>query len=223
MAGTPGRQPVSAQARDTILGRIRTNLKKGPGLTGPPPAVRIAPPRVAPEAYVASFKERLEALAGRVHHVAQPEEALAIVQGIIGDKSTVASNAPILARCGITRLGNVQSGFTDAASLKEASAQAEYGITSADFALAETGTLVMLSSHEEARMASLVPVRHIAVVETARLLSGLDELLGRLERPNDQTASMVLITGPSRSADIEQILVRGVHGPGEVTVIFVGP
>jgi L-lactate dehydrogenase complex protein LldG len=53
------------------------------------------------------------------------------------------------------------------------------------------------------------------------MLSGLDELLTRVPQPADSTASMVLITGPSRTADIEQILVRGVHGPGELHVVIV--
>ena len=50
---------------------------------------------------------------------------------------------------------------------------------------------------------------------------GLDELLERTPLPADITSSMVLITGPSRTADIEQILVRGVHGPGELHVVIV--
>jgi L-lactate dehydrogenase complex protein LldG len=62
---------------------------------------------------------------------------------------------------------------------------------------------------------------HIAIVEHTRLLTGLDELLTILPYPAQQTSSMVLITGPSRTADIEQILVRGVHGPGEIHVVVV--
>jgi L-lactate utilization protein LutC len=54
------------------------------------------------------------------------------------------------------------------------------------------------------------------------VLSGLDELFTILPDPAAQTSSMVLITGPSRTADIEQILVRGVHGPGEIHVVVVG-
>ena len=82
-------------------------------------------------------------------------------------------------------------------------------------------SLVMLSSPEEARMISLLPPAHIAIVQRARLMTGLDELLSNLPRPADQTSSMVLITGPSRTADIEQILVRGVHGPGEIHVVLI--
>ena len=87
-------------------------------------------------------------------------------------------------------------------------------------ALADTGTLVVMSSAEP-RLASLLPPVHIAVIESSRILSGLDELLTKVPLPADSSASMVLITGPSRTADIEQILVRGVHGPGELHVVIV--
>jgi L-lactate dehydrogenase complex protein LldG len=79
----------------------------------------------------------------------------------------------------------------------------------------------MLSSTSEARLISLLPPAHIALVPRERILSSLDELLSILPHPAEVTSSMVLITGPSRTADIEQILVRGVHGPGEFHVVVV--
>src|SRR6185437_7463515 len=100
-------------------------------------------------------------------------------------------------------------------------ASADYGITSADYALADTGTLVMLSSPQEARMISLLPPAHVALVPRSRILASLDELFTLLPDPAAVTSSMVLITGPSRTGDIEQILVRGVHGPGDFTVVVV--
>jgi L-lactate dehydrogenase complex protein LldG len=80
----------------------------------------------------------------------------------------------------------------------------------------------MIASAHEARLVSLLPPAHIAVVPLERMLTGLDELFSLLPRPAEQTSSMVLITGPSRTADIEQILVRGVHGPGRLKVVLVG-
>src|SRR5678816_2265328 len=100
--------------------------------------------------------------------------------------------------------------------IRDSCSSAAVGITGADYCLADTGTLVMLSSREEARLISLLPPIHVAVVSAGRILSGLDELLTALPLPAEQSSSMVLITGPSRTADIEQILVRGVHGPGEI-------
>jgi L-lactate utilization protein LutC len=144
------------------------------------------------------------------------------VGALLNGKTAVASNAPFLRECGIVDLPGVQSGFTDAAELRALCAIADVGITSADFALADTGTLVMLAGPAEARLISLLPPVHVAVVPRDRILSGLDELLAILPHPAAQTSSMVLITGPSRTADIEQILVRGVHGPGEIHVVVVG-
>jgi L-lactate dehydrogenase complex protein LldG len=105
--------------------------------------------------------------------------------------------------------------------LRELCVRADVGITSADYALADTGTLVMIASPAEARMVSLVPPAHIALVPAERVLTGLDELFALHPLPARETSSMVLITGPSRTADIEQILVRGVHGPGEIHVVVV--
>jgi L-lactate dehydrogenase complex protein LldG len=62
---------------------------------------------------------------------------------------------------------------------------------------------------------------HIAVIESSRILGSLDELFTLMPMPADGSASTVFITGPSRTADIEQILVRGVHGPGELHVVII--
>ena len=150
------------------------------------------------------------------------EDARAFVAAAIEGKSAVASNAPFLAECGIATLPGVRSGIDDREELRALCAAADVGISSADYALADTGSLVMISSPREARLVSLLPPAHIAVVPRDRILTGLDELFSILPNPADVASSMVLITGPSRTADIEQILVRGVHGPGQITVVVVG-
>ena len=208
--------------RDQILADIRTSL----GRSNDQPPERLDPPllrgaRMDPNLYVQTFVQRFEKLAGKAFVV--PDEALVVPQlsALLNGKQAIASNAPYLETCGITNLSQVKSGFKDRDALRKACEAADVGITSADYVLAETGTLVMLSSKQEARLVSLLPPVHVAVVPRSRIVANLDELLTRLPKPAEQTSSMVLITGPSRTADIEQILVRGVHGPGEVYAVIV--
>ena len=209
-------------SREHVLHKVRTALGRSAGQrVEEPPPVRLNVPETGTEARIAVFFERIEALAGKTHRAASPEGACAYVESVIAGREAVASNAAVLREWGITALAGVESGVTDGAQLRELSASAACGITGADYALADTGTLVMLASPHEARLISLLPPVHIAIVEHERLLTGLDELLTILPRPAEQTSSMVLITGPSRTADIEQILVRGVHGPGEIHVVVV--
>jgi L-lactate dehydrogenase complex protein LldG len=168
---------------------------------------------------IATMRMRIEALAGKTALTADP---LSAVRDALAGRTAVASNSPYLAECGITSLPGVRSGILDREQLTAVCATAEVGITSADYALADTGTLVMIASPEEQWLISLLPPAHLAVVPKDRILTGLDELFTRVPLPADVSSSLVLITGPSRTADIEQILVRGVHGPGQLTVVIVG-
>jgi L-lactate dehydrogenase complex protein LldG len=206
-------------SRENILHRIRTAVGRSAGqpVTEIPP-VRIRVPGVPLEDRIASLCARVQALAGKTYRTTDPR---ATVAAALAGRTAVASNAPFLANCGITTIPGVRSGITDREELRELCATAGVGITAADYALGDTGTIVLLSSPEEARMISLLPPAHIAVVPRDRILTGLDELFTVLPNPAQQTSSMVLITGPSRTADIEQILVRGVHGPGEIIVVVV--
>jgi L-lactate utilization protein LutC len=209
-------------SRDNILHKVRTALGRSVGQQPPPPpAVRIAVPSVGAERKIDSFRARLEALAGRTHRASSAEDAVEYVAGIVVGRPAVASNASLLRECGVTALPSVRSGITDREELRALCATAAVGITSADYCLADTGTLVMIASREEARLISLLPPIHVAVVSRDRMLSGLDELLTIAPLPAERSSSMVMITGPSRTADIEQILVRGVHGPGEIHVVIV--
>ena len=209
-------------SRDHVLHKVRTALGRSAGQpVEEPPPVHLTVPEAGIQAKIGVFCERIEALAGKTYRAQSREEARAYVGSVIAGRKAVASNAAILRECGVTALPGVESGLRDGAQLRELLVSATCGVTGADYALADTGTLVMLASPQEARMISLLPPVHIAIVEHQRLLTGLDELLSILPHPAEQTSSMVLITGPSRTADIEQILVRGVHGPGEIHVVVV--
>jgi len=208
--------------REQMLRDVRMALGRRPEQKVPaPPPVRIVIPEMPIARRIESMLERVAALAGKTLHARSKEEAREYVSSVIRDKTAVASNAPFLRECGIADLAGVESGVADREVLRQLCATRDFGITSADYALSDTGSLVMLSSREEARLVSLLPPAHIAVVPASKLLTGLDELFGILPLPAEQTSSMVLITGPSRTADIEQILVRGVHGPGQIHVVVV--
>jgi L-lactate dehydrogenase complex protein LldG len=202
-------------ARDQMLHKVRTALGRSVGQPlEPPPPVDLRIPEMSVRQRIDSFCRRLELLAGKTACVTTFGEAAAYVEQVIAGRDAVASQAPFLDECGIRSLAGVQP------ALREACSTVAVGITSADYALANTGSLVMIS---EARLASLLPPVHVAVIRAEQILTSLDELLTIVPEPARVTSSMVLITGPSRTADIEQILVRGVHGPGEIHVVIVAP
>ena len=100
----------------------------------------------------------------------------------------------------------------------------DIGITTAQAAIAETGTLVLDSSRERNRLISLVPPVHIAIVEAPNIYATLGEALSFLQSDNEISPVVTFITGPSRTADIELTLAIGVHGPQELyVVIYDGP
>lgn len=209
-------------SKEAILGSIRSALGRQAGAPAPvPPPVRIVVPEVSLEARTAQFLQVLEGLNATTYDAATPEEAISHIEGLLAGRAALASNAPLLAELGIVSMPGVLSGVMDLETLRDEAEARPIGITSADYALADTGTLVMLASVAEARFVSLLPPIHVALVPRERLLTGLDELFDLVPKPAAVSSSMVLITGPSRTADIEQILVRGVHGPGELHVVLL--
>jgi len=94
------------------------------------------------------------------------------------------------------------------------------GVSRAVYALADTGSVVLAASPDEPRAASLLPDVHITLVPEDVVLPGLEELFAAVG--HDLPSSLAIVTGPSRSADIEQLLTVGVHGPGEVHVVIQG-
>lgn len=100
---------------------------------------------------------------------------------------------------------------------------ADAGLTGVEAAVAESGTLVCTSGPGRGRGLSLVPPVHIAVVRASQIVPDLvDFWTSGLADLRRLPSSVVLITGPSKTADIEGVLITGVHGPREVHVVLVG-
>lgn len=186
-------------SRDQILGAARAALhrREGDPVPPPPPVLLSEGPK---QGLLDQFKNALEALAGKVVLVHSHEEAAAAVNKALSGRTFIRSTDPY-SRDGI--------------------ATTDVGITSADYALADTGSLVFFSESGESRLLSLLPPCHIAVIESSKIVPSLDDVFRLRPLPGADSSAMVVVTGPSRTADIEMRLVRGVHGPGEIHVIII--
>ena len=202
-------------------------------------------PPIPPAEALSKFEAELKRVAGVAHRAANRQELQEILKVILSQakaESVVLSRNPVLKEVGLEALvrdlnvgvtvwpaskdGAVPVAESSRSAFGKASFAASVGITGVESALAETGSLVVTSWTEGAQLASLAPPVHIALYRRTQLVATLDEVLERLRPalPPGQAAggrSVVFITGTSRTADIEQILIRGVHGPGEVHAVLV--
>ena len=180
----------------------------------------------APLSLVALFKQKLEAVGGHCFVAETDQEITAqlakIISGLI-DKSLparriVRSDAPMLDR--LLKQTDIDVDPISACSNSEMFGY-DIGLTTAQAAIAETGTLVLESESERHRLVSLVPPVHIAIIDAANICLTLGEALETVRRagPAGMSPTVTLITGPSRTADIELTLAIGVHGPQELYVI----
>lgn len=107
---------------------------------------------------------------------------------------------------------------------KAALFDADVGITSADYAIADTGTLVLRSGGERHRLTSLLPPVHVCLLNARRILGSMGDLLALFDERGEARErlpqALTFITGPSRTADVEQTLALGVHGPHELHVLL---
>jgi L-lactate dehydrogenase complex protein LldG len=205
-------------ARSEILSRIRRALHGVPQVPlpsgGPPPEAAAYRAEIGGN-LVERFTREAEGLGVRVYRT-DPQRLLEVVVGIlraeraqrVGVSERVGWMAPLLQTKGFTVGGADQA------------ERVEIGITGADYGLAATGTLVLLSGPEQDRVLSLLPPVHVAILPEDRLVVDLHALFERI-RPEALPSALLLITGPSRTADIEQTLTPGVHGPGIVHVVLV--
>ncbi len=160
------------------------------------------------------FVQEFEALGGHAYHV--PVENLtktlaAFLKGRNLEGALIWEKVPSLDEEWLT-----QSGLS---LIRNADPTIKAGITGAAVVIAETGTLVISSGQGQPLSTSLLPEIHIAVIKSSQIVESLEEAL-QIDAVRE-ASSIALITGPSRTADIEMTLTIGVHGPREVIVYIV--
>lgn len=112
-------------------------------------------------------------------------------------------------------------------NLRQAFFEAEMGISGANIAIAETGSIVIVANEGNDRLVTTLPPIHVALVGYEKLVGTMDEanailkVLSKCATGQKQTAYVSYITGPSRTSDIEKTITLGVHGPKELHIIFV--
>lgn len=121
-----------------------------------------------------------------------------------------------LIKNGNINVKTTQELYSQNLNLKEEFQDADIGVSCANFLVADTGTVVLKSSLYEPQMLSLLPPVSIIIGEKDNLVPDLDTFLSNF----NEDCNITLITGPSRTADIEKILVTGVHGPKKLIVII---
>ncbi|HZZ84103.1 MAG TPA: lactate utilization protein [Anaeromyxobacteraceae bacterium] len=173
-----------------------------------------------------TFRARAEAVSAEVRRVATRAEALEVVLGVLRDagvgegagEGAVWAEGPFLAGLDEGSLARRVPGLTFEVT-REAAAAARVGVTEMDFAVANTGTLAQAADDPAQRLASTLPAIHVALVPADRMVADLGELFARLGPARSRY--LALVTGPSRTADIERVLTIGVHGPARLVIVVV--
>ncbi len=196
--------------RTDFLARVREATGRNPKapITRPPMPPKLNSERDA-RGLAERFKLENERVLGSVHLVDSVQDALETLKTLLENKkSYVASSHEILKEFTLEKTGLTLLEPKDA----------DVGITGADYAVAATGSVALSSSF--GRLATLLPFHHIILLKASQILPDLEDLyglLGSLELPS----AFGMHTGPSKSADIEQTMALGVHGPGVVNVIVI--
>lgn len=220
---------MSDPTREAFLTRVRQAVRDGnrAGVTPPlPERGTLAYQGGGPDP-VALFCRQLEAAGGVPHRVPDLATATAKVRELLrsmGAKRVLVGNDPLLTSMGLaSALSSEGLTVTPVASLtgttaREAFFAADVSVTGAKHLIAETGSLVVECAPGLPRSESLLPPIHLVVADRSRLLADLFDVFppGR-----EMPSALTIITGPSKTGDIELKLVTGVHGPGEVHVVFV--
>lgn len=209
-------------ARETILRKLKA-VQPPFDIEAPDHYHPMVPlPDSSPAALKARFILEAEKLSCKVHQVADDESAIEQILALIGEDRSVMSWD--FEHIGIQGL---EAAFSKREIRRSAprDGTARIGLTGADAALAGTGSLIVSSGKGKPRQASLLPPTYVAVIRSGQIIAGLEDWfvqqrtagLDTFRRP----ANHVVISGPSKTADIGQELIHGAHGPREVHIVLV--
>ncbi len=177
----------------------------------------------------ARFLEELEALGGHGKRVESPEEAREYVLSLARERG-----AELLIRWDVEELEELgadtpleEAGvevvvWRDLDDFREVAARADIGLSTAEWAIADTASLVLTSGPGKGRTVTLLPPTYVAVVAAEKVLRTVPEAIEKYAGGEGLPANVVFHTGPSRSGDIEMEIFVGMHGPGDVHVVLVG-
>jgi len=205
---------------DTFLTRVRTELM---AVTSPALPDRLpATPASGDGRLFDRFAEELEKAGGAARWVNRQDLAAEIyeIASSVGAASAVVTADTAEFRERIDR-GLADAQCVGSEVTREAAASADLGITGAVAGVCSTGSVLVRATPDSPRVASLLPPTHVAILHEAALLPGFEELFAGMQEHLSGANAAVLITGPSRTTDIELTLVRGVHGPKRMTALVV--
>lgn len=232
-----------SDSRAKMLTNIRASLAKSRAMLAAEAdgAAHTPPPFVHPlqDDLAEQFAAELSRLAGHPHRCATDGAALDAIRVILQQHAAtqvIAWDRTAIGLPGLDALldelgarvldGQIAERGEQRAAYLQALDPAPICISGADMAIAESGTLVLRSRPGRGRLASLLAPLHIAVLRRAQIVRGLGEALAQLQEQHGSnifadSSNLTLITGPSRTGDIEQTLTLGVHGPREIHVVLI--
>jgi len=219
-------------AREQILRNLKAAVKKAvaprPDMT---PLNELALNR---DELVAKFIAEVSAQTGVVHRAHDKHSTLATLTAIVRAEeiSTVmASNDDVVSALNLPAWGNANAitvlnprDFSDRSQFTGAVFEAaQAGITGADFAVAESGTIGLIHDKDQPRLISLAPIHHIAILPLDRLVAVYENVTETLYRQMKTAPHhFTFITGPSMTADIQATPFKGMHGPRKLEIILIG-
>jgi L-lactate dehydrogenase complex protein LldG len=204
-------------SRAAILARLSVAQRTArlPPFTAPPTG--LAWPTLDREELLARFESELAALGVEHHRAASAADVRERVRPFVAGRRVLSWDPERLPY----DVGSLLVEPIFGSGTLPLQASADVGVTGCHAAIAETGSLVLLSGPGTSRTVSLLPPVHLAVVRSEDLCFTMGELFATRQDLRN-AASCTIVTGPSRTADIELTLTLGVHGPGEVVVV-IGP